>query len=331
MRFFAKSAQNTRSREKWALLPHWKPPLLSAFCFGFLFSNSLVAQPGTDPSRAERLLNAVLVNVQTLRNIEAGVRMDVYVMGKEYTVRGKYEEQRLSNPPPGDFQRSMYRLDLNFVLDAPMDPNTEPNRLTMICHPLPDRESGRFWQYTSIEGEKTLKYISLAKLEDAVRQKGKQATIGSVGDVKNLGGLSGTLKQISQFYEFTESPKETVSDSRSVWKVVGSLRPEYRESMIKSFGGLERKTSNYPRQMPTDIEIDIGRDDAFPYRIEYQNRPQDYSPKITVLTRIVYFDVSLNDEPIPEFKFSAFDKGDLPKGVFRHEDDTVRMIRSLGL
>jgi len=112
------------------------------------------------------------------------------------------------------------------------------------------------------------------------------------------------------------------NESQSVWKIVGSLRPGLWEKMIEAFGGLERKTFDYPRQMPTDIEVCIGKDDAFPYKIEYQNRPQEDSPKRAILTRIVYFDVSLNGEPIPEFKFSAFDKGELPEGVLRADDIT---------
>ena len=258
--------------------------------------------------------------------------MDVYVLGKEHTARGKYEEQRLANPPPGDFQRSMYRLDLNFVMDAPTLPGVEPNRLTIVCYPKPEREMGRLWRYTSIEGEKSVRYVQLASLEDAVRRTNKQSLVGSVGETKNLGGLTGTLKQIARFYEFADPPKEAVmegGESQPVWKIVGTLRPGFWERMIQTFGGLERKTFNYPRQMPTDIEIYIGRDDAFPYKIEYQNRPQEDSPKRTLLTRIVYFDVSLNGEPIPEFKFSAFDKGELPEGVLQADDETDQVIGTL--
>ena len=349
MGFFAKSAQNAALPEKWRRVWGWKakkslpfqphspthsPFCLSAFCLGVLLCNSLFAQTEAGPSKAERLFNAMRVNVQLLQSIEAGIRMDVHVLGSEYSARGKYEEQRLANPPPGDFQRSMYRLDLNFVMGAPTIPGSEPNRMTIVCHPTPDRDKGRFWQYTSIEGEKSVKFVRLAVLEDRIQQKGKQSLIGTVVETKNWGGLAGTLKQITNFYEFTDSPKETVmegGESQHVWKIAGTLRPVFWEKMVKAFGGLERRTLNYPRQMPTDIEIFIGKDDVFPYKIEYQNRPQEDSPKRTMLTRIVYFDVSLNGEPIPEFKFSAFDKGELPEGVFQADDDTERMIQSLGL
>ena len=255
--------------------------------------------------------------------------MDVNVMGKEYTANGKYEEQRLANPPPGDFQRSMYRLDLNFMMAGPTKSGSEPNRLTIICHPVADREMGRHWQYTSIEGVKTVKFVRLAALENAVRQTGKQETIGSVGEIKDLGGVAGTLKQIARFYEFTDIPKESVlEDGRAVWKITGSLSSDHWETMVKAFGGLERKKF-YPRQMPTDIEVCIGKDDVFPYRIEYRNRPLRDSPKRTLLTRIVYFDVILNGEPLPELKFSAFDEGKLPEGVLRAIDDTNRVIQSI--
>ncbi len=354
MEFFGKSVQNDslrKNRAKSACEPRrtnelrpvvaekpravfWRCFLFSVFSLGILLEISFAAQTEEKTSNAERLFNGMFANVQLLQSIEAGIRMDVAVLGKEYSVRGKYEEQRLQNPPPGDFQRSMYRLDLNFVMDSPSLPGTEPNRLTIVCHPTSDRDSGRLWQYVSIEGDKTVKYFKLAALEDAVRRSNKQALLGSVGEIKNLGGLLGTLKQIARFYEFTESPKETVMEggsSLSVWKLVGTLRPEYWDKMVKVFGGLEPKTQNFPGQMPTDIEIFIGRDNAFPYKIEYQNRLQKESTTRTLLTRIVYFDVSCNGEPIPEFKFSAFDKGESPEGVFQTTDETARLIRSLGL
>ena len=328
MGFFAKSVQNTPLPENWAKSAQWGPLILSVLCLGVLLGNPVFAQTGS--SNAERLFNAMLVHLQSLHIIEAGVRVEVFVMGKEYVARGKYEEQRLSNPPPGDFQRSMYRLTLNF--DALTFPSSEPNRLMIVCHPTSDRETGRLWKYTSIEGNKSVEYVMLAKLEDAVRRTNKQATIGNVGETKNLGGLVGTLKQIARFYEFTDPPQKNVlegGESQSVWRIVGSLRTDFEESMAKAFGGLDKKTKNFPNQMPTNVEIYIGTDDAFPYKIEYQNRPKTDSPKRTALTRIVYFDVFLNGEPIPELKFSAFDKGDLPEGVFQPTDITDRVIRSI--
>ena len=330
MGFFAKSAQNAPVRGKWVKSPPKCLFLLSACFPGIFLVSSLSAQTGASPPSAERVFNAMLVNIQLLQRVEAGIRLDVYVMEKEYTARGKYEEQRLSHPPPSDFQRSMYRLDLNFVMDAPTVPGSEPNRMTIVCYPKPDREMGRLWEYRSIEGVKTLKYVKLADLEDEIRRRNRLSLFGSVGEVKNLGGLSGALKQIAKFYEFTDPHEETVLEgnkSLPVWRISGPLRPEFLERMIKAFGGLERKTNNYPRQMPTNIEICIGKGDAFPHKIEYHNRPQEDSPKRTVLTRIVYYDVSLNGEPIPEFKFSAFDNGDLPEGVFRADDDTPRAIQ----
>ena len=158
-----------------------------------------------------------------------------------------------------------------------------------------------------------------------MRQSGKQTLIGSVGETKNLGGLAGTLKQIARFYEFTDPPAETVMESRPVWKIVGTLRSEFEESMIKAFGGLEKKTNNFPGQMPTNIEIFVGVDDAFPCKIEYRNRPKKDSPKSNVLTRIVYFNVSLNGEPIPMDKY----KDNLLDGVYQTEDITDRVIRSI--
>ena len=141
MGFFAKSAQNASLIEKWAKSARWSLLVLPVFYLGTLPGNSLVAQ--TTLSDAERLFNATIVNVQTLNTIKAEVRMEVFVLGKEYTAKGTYEEQRLENPPPGDFQRSMYRLDLHFVTGTPMAPGSEPNRLIILCHPTSDREAGR--------------------------------------------------------------------------------------------------------------------------------------------------------------------------------------------
>ena len=326
MGFFAKSVQNAPLPEKWMKSAPWSPLVLSTFFLGILLGNSTFSQ--TNSSDAERLFNEMLVKVRSLETIKAEVRMDVFVMGQEYTAKGTYEEQKLENPLPGDFQRSMYRLDLHFVTGVPTALGSEPNRLIILCHPTSDRETGRLWQYRSIEGEKSVQFVTLAQLENIVRQRGKLALIGSVGETKNLGGLAGTLKQIAQFYEFADLPMETVmkgGESQPVRKIIGSLRSDFEESMTKAFGGLEKKTKNFPSQMPTNIEIFVGRDDTFPYKIEYQNRPKADSPKRIILTRIVYFNVSLNSEPIPMDKY----RDNLLEGVYRTEDITDRVIRSI--
>ncbi len=280
---------------------------------------------------AQNVLDQSIAAIQSHQTIECNLRMSVWVDGIEYASRGRYEEQAVSAGTPNNFLRSMYRLDINDISDVSLTPGTDPNRMTVVCHVAANRENSQIWQYKSVEGQKSLRFIRTNPLETAIRNSKKRTDLSCIAEVENLGGLAGTLKQIARLYEFTAEPVEDQEADMSVWKWTGTLRKERYDVLLKQFGGLGKKNA-LPSDFPSDIEVHIGQGDAFPYKITFLNRPYEDSKKRTPLSETTYFDVILNGEPIPAGNFPPFsENGRRPEGLFNFQDDTNLTIRALGL
>ncbi|MDR0338318.1 MAG: hypothetical protein LBI18_14675 [Planctomycetaceae bacterium] len=280
-----------------------------------------------------KYLQQSINRILTLKTIESDIRMDVRVDGVEYSARGRYEEQALPKPLAGEFLRSMYRLDINFLTNIPAVPGSEPNRMTVVCHLSEDREQNQIWQYISIEGEKAFNIIKISPVENAIRKSKREPRFSQISEVRNLGGLAGQLRQIDRFYEFTTPAQpEMLEEGGSfvVWKIAGVIRPSYFDSLMNQFGGLGKK-KKYPLDFPSDVEIWIGRQDGFPYKIRYLNRPSEKSVKRSLLLQSSYFNVILDGEEIPVIRFAAFEQGEHLEGVFGFQDVTASFIQSLGL
>ncbi|MDR1270583.1 MAG: hypothetical protein LBK82_13760, partial [Planctomycetaceae bacterium] len=245
--------------------------------FTYFQQINIVAKEDAESDSGGKYLKQSIDRILMLKTIESDIRMDVQVDGIEYSARGRYEEQALPKPLAGEFLRSMYRLDINFLTNVPAVPGSEPNRMTVVCHLSEDREQNQIWQYMSIEGEKTFNIIKISPVENAIKQSKKEPRFTQISEVRNLGGLAGQLRQIDRFYEFlTPAQAETLEEGESiaVWKITGVIRPTYFDSLIKQFGGLDKK-KRFPPVFPSDIEIWIGRNDGFPYKIRYLNRPSE--------------------------------------------------------
>ncbi len=308
-------------------------PVVCLICLALPFCSPNFAQAETPAEDAQNILNASVAAIKNLKTIECNLRMSVWVDGFEYASLGRYEEQEVYGKSAGDFLRSL-RGNINSLSDVTLAPGTDPNRMTLVCHISEDRDKSQIWQYKSVEEKKELRFIRLVPLEAALQRSKKGSEFSTIAEVYNLGGLVGTLKQISLLYEFAAAPVEEKldgDDGVAVWRISGTVRKERHDALLKQFGGSGKK-GELPADFPSDIEIHIGQDDSFPYRIRYSNRPTENSKKRLPLSEMVYFDVILNGEPIPAGNFALFsENGERPEGVFNFQDDTNTVIRSLGL
>lgn len=299
------------------------------FLYFFLFSIFFYpCEIGANEKNGAIILQKSIHSIMSLKTIECSLRLNIVVDGIEYQARGKYEEQTLLQPV-SNFQRSVFRQDVYFPMDMPSKPGDEANRMTIICHCSKDRQNGRIWVYKSIEGEKTLQFIRLAALEDAINRSEMQKILPTVGSAQKLGGLAGTLQEISNTYDFQEQAEQTVLDDANktpVWKIKGMLKKVHFDRLINAWGGLKKK-DQYPVELASDIEVHLGRNDFFPYKIRYLNRNSEKTEPNRIVSEVTYFDIMLNGEEIPEYRFTAFKQD----GVFNFQDVTDHYIWSLGL
>ncbi len=264
--------------------------------------------------------------------------MDIVVDDVEFSARGRYEEQAVRRPDLSDFYRCMYRLELNFVMDSALTPGATPNRMTVVCHisDAANRADDEVWRYITVEGKKVISYVKLAELDQALRKSlaaGKPAPCTAINEVWNLGGLIATLRQLERFYDFNDHAEEAVlrdMEKTPLWKLTGSLKKGRLETLLESHGGVGKKGS-YPDDLPSDIEIHFGKEDGFPYRITYLNRPTENSPKRSVLSRMSYYDVILNGTAIPATRFPPLKQVELQEAIYNTENHTQTIIKSLGL
>ena len=277
-----------------------------------------------------RFVSGSLNMLLAVHTVECEIRIVTLVNSHEYVAGGRYEEQALPRPAPGQpapFLRSMHRLDIWFPGSVRTASNAEPNRMTLVCHPATEREGSQVKRYSHVEGIKSFSVIDLTRLEERLRVTNRELFFAQVNEVRNLGGLAGMMRQIDRFYEFSSPTQENLQEEETipVWKLTGRLRSVRHGDLLQQFGGLDKR-GNYPADFPSDIELYLGRHDDFPYKIRYLRRISEQSEQKVLLFQETFFNVVLNGPPIDSTRFVLHPPDDV-MGV----DATDRFIRELEL
>ena len=305
---------------------HTKKTIVLSTLLGVLVLGGVIAAQGEGDGYVSDSLKMLL----SAQNIECEIRIETFVNGREYTARGRYEEQALPRSALSPFLRSKYRLDINFSMNSSAATDSEPNRnrMTLLCHPSDEREKSLIQQYTFIEGDETFITINLARLEERIKEANMDLVFTQVSEIRKLGGLAGVMRQIERFYEFSLPVPEDLQDEERVpaLKLTGKLRNVYHKNLLAQFGGLKRG-GRYPADFPSDIEIWIGRHNDFPYKIRYLRRISENSEPKEPLLQESFYKIALNRTPIPDSKFALLIP---PNNVFV-TDDTEKFIKALGL
>ncbi|MDR3181987.1 MAG: hypothetical protein LBT89_03555 [Planctomycetaceae bacterium] len=284
-------------------------------------------------SSGGQYINNALEMLLRVKTIEADIRLETLVDGKEYTATGRYEEQTLKNVNANRvFLRSQYRLEVNFAMSGQRDAKSDVNRMTLVCHIDPvDKEKSVIEKYTSIEGVKQYTSVNLTKLEERLKTANQETVFIQVSEVRNLGGLSAILRQMNRFYEFTQPVvlENLTSGGETIpaVKVSGTLKSAYYKELLERFGGLDKK-GRHPADFPSDVDVWLGRHNDFPYQMRYSNRLLLSGKTKTLLLQETFHHVIVNGEAIPDIKFERLKVSD---DVFSIQDDTENFLRTLGL
>lgn len=289
----------------------------------FLFSTPTFAQGGGD-----KYIQDALKTLLALRTLECDIRIETYVDGKEYTARGRYEEQTLPKITPNMFLRSMYRLEIYFSMNSSQGKDAEPNRMTLVCHPSDDRVWNQIERYTCVEGVKNFTTIDLTRLEERLKAASKESVFAQISEVRNLGGIAGAMRQIQRFYTFAAPVQETLQEDETIaaWKLTGTLQTIYQKELLSLFGESDKK-GHYPPDFPSDVEVWLGLHNNFPYKVRYLRRQSEQSSQREPILQESFYRVILNGTPIPVSKFTPLTP---PDNVFP-QDETDNVIKMLGL
>lgn len=328
MDYFAKFSKNAISYEKAprsARCGNKSRIVKYAFLFYFLMSFYPICFAQNDHlSRSSHfVVDQARKRLFALRSLKANIRMNVYIDKNEFSAQGKYVEESLA-AAPGEIKRSRFRVDLDFPLSTTDSQAEILNEIRIVC------DANRINRFQSIEGIRTLAYINVDAVLDAVKRSPRKAEYASLGEMGGIGGISGVIDYLKNVYEFEESAQESFLKSKPplpVWKLAGKLRRAQLDMHLTRLGWSENSKEPFPSHLPTEIEIFLGKDDYFPYRIHYYNTSPRNGKK-NLITQLVFCDVITNEGDIPDYQFTI---NNLPKGIGVPVDMTAEYINSLGL
>jgi hypothetical protein len=266
---------------------------------------------------AQQILERAIIRLEAYRAIAARTRQAVDLYGERLVGAGEYLEQR------GD-QGRMFRLELKIQLDS------DPSTLLQVS-------DGRYlWRSESYRGKGTAERIDLAKVAQAMEGQGGIPDTGKIGTWPGLGGLPKLLRSLHQRFEFAVADQATLPDRERtpVIRLRGDLVP-LRPAANASAGSSAATASKppgpdkTPAHLPHYVVLYLGKEDLFPFRIEYRRHDPKPSARLgapvdQTIASMDLFEVTLNVPASPTRFF--YNPGNLD-----YSDQTDRFLAQLGL
>ncbi len=262
---------------------------------------------------SERLLREAIVRLEGLRSVSADLDFEARLFGERYFGRGRYEETSEASSG-GESRRSAldsvrYRLRASVACGSAKEArgDGEENALEIVC----DCDRQALWTYSALEGAKTLTRIDVAELSNglaslsaeelaAVGVEGPCATNGLPG----LGGLAGTLRRLSAVYRFEPRIERAPAfKGTEVVKITGRAREPFWSTSKRRLG-VDKIEPYLHENLPGNVEIYLGVDWPFPYKIVYFSLAENEEKTRNDVFTVEYSSVVRNDATIRPENFN---------------------------
>lgn len=281
-----------------------------------------VAQPITGAPAAEgekapqRLLERAILALEGRHSISAKIRHRVDVLGKRLVGSGTYLEQR----SPEVLQ---LRMELKIQVGG------QATNFLQVC------DGQYLWTYQKgTQDPGTLTRIAVVRVAQALEEMGETREAGRVGSWLGMGGLPKLLRSLNAFFQFVSVEEGRLDqDQTPVWRLHGQWKPEQIARLLPDQAaavkeGKPTKFSKLPPHMPDHVVLYLGKENLFPYNVEYYrlepNPKARYSvPADRILVAVELFDV-VTGAPIPSTRF-VYHPGNLD-----FTDQTEAYLQSLG-
>ncbi|MDO5555049.1 MAG: hypothetical protein Q4G68_14945 [Planctomycetia bacterium] len=250
---------------------------------------------------ALELIHSTIDRIEQLQSISTELEIDSYLFGETYKGVGKYEEllsRTEQRPSPSGqsntagarpararrlspLEWSRFRLHVKMLpIDAKVrQEHEEESVLEVVC------DLKALWTYRKIEGSESLTQLHIEDLANCLSRltEEEKASLADnaverpcgMSGLPGLGGVSGLLRRFLVFYDFLTPPEDMALDNGRfpVWKISASLKKEHRQLMknkLLADDPVARRT--LLETVPTNLELFIGKERPFPYRIRYYSQ-----------------------------------------------------------
>jgi hypothetical protein len=236
----------------------------------------------------QQLMKAAAHRVFRQTSVSAKLRMDIELFEQRLLGMGSYMQV-------GEGEDKLFRYELNV--------QTDDHRITFL-----HVADGRFlWLRQEMPGAVDLGRVDLKRLRrELAKSEGSVAT-SDPSVWMALGGLSQLLAGLEANFDFGRIQLTTVGKTEML-SIEGVWNPNSRapapggRRQAPASGGTAGEAGSLAPHVPQRVHVLLGRDDLFPYRIEYfhrdpaTTRPQD--PKAEqnawkTVARLEWYDVNL--------------------------------------
>jgi len=214
----------------------------------------------------QELVTAAAAAVFRQPSISAKIRQKIDLFGHRLVGTGSYMQL-------GDGPEKHLRLDLRIqVGDRVTSLQQVSNGSELwIRQDLPEGPHGKGGS----------RKIDLSRVRKAIESSGNSSQLAPPACWLALGGLSKLLTGLAQNFDFSTPQAAEIRGVR-VWAINGAWKVE---KLLKVMPNQEQQIlaggpdylSQLPGHLPERVTVVIGRDDLFPYRIEYHRRDGDRS------------------------------------------------------
>jgi hypothetical protein len=259
-----------------------------------------------DESQGQRLLDDAARHVFGYESISARIRLRIDMFDQHLVGSGMYYQL-------GPDEDKLLRLELQIPLAERV------SRLVQVC-------DGRFlWRYENLpwvdhpqQGRPALSRVDLRHVRAALRARENAGALGPAADEIIRAGLANLLRQLSANFEFRDVQSVTLSGT-PIWLLRGRWNQQKRIELLPDqkdqiLAGKPPSLDALPSHLPHEVAVSLGRNDYFPYRIQFvRQRDADSegtssAPTTRTVLLVELFDVAIGDILDPRlFQFKPTD------------------------
>jgi hypothetical protein len=267
------------------------------------------AETAAPAASGDVVLASAVARLAHYTSVSASLRQRVGLFGRNLFGSGQYVQSGIG-------ARRQFRMEMT------IQGKRQKTSTTRIC-------DGRLlWLMDEVAGQSTLRVVDLRRVEDALAQADMARVVDWRRFDLGFGGLPRLLASCEENFQFAAATPSQLNEV-PVWVLRGHWKPERLKQLVAGpgkDGGKDQAELRLPQHIPNEVVLYLGRDDLFPYCVEYRSvgdAKNNQGPEVQILAAMDFFDVRI-DTPVDEKQFTG------PANMAQ-TDDTEAFLTRLGI